>query len=154
MEWAVLTLPDMRAISVEWAVLTLPGMRATSVVRELAHAVGMVATLLRGPVVLAFGVAVLATMPGTGATRHGNWHGHDHDHFVHDHRFHDHFNNRFVAVGIGGWWPGYYGYGYGYGGCGWLYNEALVTGSPYWWTGTTVAWATTNGEVGSACLCS
>ena len=105
-------------------------------------------------VVLAFGVAVLATMPGTGATRHGNWHGHDHDHFVHDHRFHDHFNNRVVAVEIGGWWPGYDGYGYGYGGCGWLYNEALVTGSPYWWAGTTLAWATTNGEVGSACLCS
>ena len=70
---------------------------------------------------------------------HGNnWHGHNHnhfhnDHFAHNHHFHNRFNNRFVAVGIGGWWPGYYGYGYGYGGCGWLYHEALVTGSPYWW---------------------
>lgn len=62
---------------------------------------------------------------------HGdNWRGHDHDHFVHDH-FHDRFHNRFVSVGIGGWWPGYYGYGYG--GCSWLYDQALYTGSPYWW---------------------
>ena len=65
----------------------------------------------------------------------GNWHGqhftneHFHDHF-HDH---NHFHNRFVGVGIGGWWPGYYDYGYAYGGCGWLYNRAVVTDSPYWW---------------------
>ena len=67
---------------------------------------------------------------GPGAWHAGNWHGHDH--FAHDH-FHDHFHNRFVAVGIGGWWPGYYDYGYGYGGCGWLYRRAVITGSPYWW---------------------
>jgi hypothetical protein len=68
-----------------------------------------------------------------GSAWHGNnWHGnnmhdHDHNHFAHnDHR---HFNNRFVGVGIG-WWPGY---AYGYGGCGWLYRNAVATGSPYWW---------------------
>ncbi len=60
--------------------------------------------------------------------RGNNWHDHEHDHFVHDH---DHFRNRFVAVG--GWWPGYYGYGYGYGGCSWLYDQAVYTGSSYWW---------------------
>jgi hypothetical protein len=64
---------------------------------------------------------------GTHAAWHGgNWHGHDHDHFVHDH---DRFRNRFVAVGFGGWWPGYYDYG----GCSWLYNQARYSGSPYWW---------------------
>ena len=61
---------------------------------------------------------------GPGAWHAGNWHGHDH--FAHDH-FHDHFHNRFVAVGIGGWWPGYYDYGYGYDGCGWLYRRAVIT---------------------------
>jgi hypothetical protein len=63
---------------------------------------------------------------------HGNWHNHDHDHFAHDHHFHNHFRNRVFIAGIG-WWPGYYGYGYGYGGCGWLYRQALYTGSQYWW---------------------
>ena len=68
---------------------------------------------------------------------HGNWHGHDHNnfdhnHFVHNRHFHDHFHNNVFIAGIG-WWPGYYGYGYGYGGCGWLYQQALYTGSPYWW---------------------
>ena len=24
-------------------------------------------------------------------------------------------------------------YGYGYGGCSWLYNQAVHTGSSYWW---------------------
>ena len=48
--------------------------------------------------------------------------------FVHNH----HFNNRFVAVGLG-WWPGYYDYNYGGYGCGWLRRQALITGSPYWW---------------------
>jgi len=67
-----------------------------------------------------------------GNNRHGNWHNHDHDHFAHDHHFHDHFRNRVFIAGIG-WWPGYYGYGYDYGGCGWLYRQALYTGSPYWW---------------------
>ena len=78
------------------------------------------------------GTAVLAGMAaelfGTAPWGGNNWHGHDHDHFVHDH---DHFRNRFIAVG--GWWPGYYGYGYGYGGCSWLYDQAVYTGSSYWW---------------------
>ena len=68
---------------------------------------------------------------------HGNWHGHDHNnfdhnHFVHNRNFHDHFHNNVFIAGIG-WWPGYYGYGYGYGGCGWLYRQAVYSGSPYWW---------------------
>jgi hypothetical protein len=68
---------------------------------------------------------------GGHAVWHANeWRGHAHDRLVHDH-FHDRFNNRFVAVGLGGWWPGYYGYGYG--NCSWLYDQALYTGSPYWW---------------------
>jgi hypothetical protein len=71
-----------------------------------------------------------AELFGTAPWGGNNWHGHDHDHFVHDH-FHDRFHNRFVSVGIGGWWPGYYGYGYG--GCSWLYDQALYNGSPYWW---------------------
>jgi len=68
---------------------------------------------------------------------HGNnWHGnygHDHDRFVHNNHFHDHFHNGVFIAGFG-WWPGYYGYGNGYGGCGWLYQQAVYTGSPYWWS--------------------
>jgi hypothetical protein len=64
--------------------------------------------------------------------RHGGHNGRDdrdNKHFVRRHRDFDH---RFVSVGVG-WWPGYYSYGYGYGGCGWLYRQALYTGSAYWW---------------------
>jgi len=66
--------------------------------------------------------------------RHGSHDGRDHDNrrFAHNRHFHNRFDNRFVAVGVG-WWPGYYSYGYGYGGCGWLYRQALYTGSSYWW---------------------
>jgi hypothetical protein len=49
---------------------------------------------------------------------------HDHDHFNHHH------HGRFP------WWYGLplYSYGYGgYGGCGWLYRQAVATGSDYWW---------------------
>jgi hypothetical protein len=72
---------------------------------------------------------------GGHALRSGEWRGHEHfaDEHFHDHFHHFHDHNRFVAVGVGGWWPGYYDYGYGYGGCGWLYNRAAITGSPYWW---------------------
>jgi hypothetical protein len=24
-------------------------------------------------------------------------------------------------------------YDYGYGNCAWLYHQAVITGSPYWW---------------------
>lgn len=30
-------------------------------------------------------------------------------------------------------WYGPYVYGYGYGGCAWLRQQALITGSQYWW---------------------
>ena len=74
---------------------------------------------------------------GHSAWHGNNWHGHNHnhfhnDHFAHNRHFHNRFNNHFVAVGVG-WWPGYYSYGYGYGGCSWLYHQAQITGSPYWW---------------------
>ena len=57
---------------------------------------------------LAPGTAVLSGITGHAAWHGSNWHGnnwhrHDHDHFVHDH---NHFRNRFLAVGVGGWWPG------------------------------------------------
>ena len=48
-----------------------------------------------------------------------------HRHFGHKHRRF----NRFAFYAV----PAYYGYydsGYG---CGWLYQRAVVTGSPYWW---------------------
>jgi hypothetical protein len=57
--------------------------------------------------------------------------GHFNDrHFINDRDFHNRrfINNRFFVAG--GW-----GYDYGYGrGCYWLRHQALVTGSPYWWS--------------------
>ena len=32
-----------------------------------------------------------------------------------------------------GWYKGVYAYNYGYGGCAWLRQQALITGSAYWW---------------------
>jgi hypothetical protein len=32
-----------------------------------------------------------------------------------------------------GWYGPIVGYGYGYGNCAWLRQQALITGSPYWW---------------------
>jgi hypothetical protein len=32
-----------------------------------------------------------------------------------------------------GWYGGAYAYNYGYGGCAWLRQQALITGSAYWW---------------------
>ena len=56
---------------------------------------------------------------------HGGGHGHydRHGHYGH----YRHYGNY-------GWygWP-YFGYGYHGGGCGWLYGQAVATGSPYWW---------------------
>ena len=41
-----------------------------------------------------------------------------------------HYNNYRRFYG----WPYIaYGYSYGYGGCGWLYRNAVATGSAYWW---------------------
>jgi hypothetical protein len=55
----------------------------------------------------------------------GGGHGHydRHGHYGH----YRHYGNY-------GWygWP-YFGYGYHGGGCGWLYDRAVATGSPYWW---------------------
>ena len=63
-----------------------------------------------------------------GDGRHGgNWHyagkhyqyGHYASHYRHHHYY-------------GGYYPSY-SYGYYGGGCGWLYRNAIATGSPYWW---------------------
>ena len=56
---------------------------------------------------------------------HGNWKGHNHHHFdQHHHRF---INNNLFVYG------GNYGY-YGYNDCYWLRRQAIITGSPYWWS--------------------
>ena len=56
---------------------------------------------------------------------HGNWNGHNHHHFdQHHHRF---INNNLFVYG------GDYGY-YGYNDCYWLRRQAIITGSPYWWS--------------------
>ena len=38
-----------------------------------------------------------------------------------------------------GWYGGAYAYGYGYDGCAWLRQQALITGSAYWWNAITAA---------------
>jgi hypothetical protein len=52
---------------------------------------------------------------------HHHWRGH---------KGHRHRHARFYG------WPGVgYGvYAYGYGNCSWLRRQALITGSPYWWS--------------------
>ena len=54
---------------------------------------------------------------------HDFHHGFNHDHF-------HHFHNRNFFVG--GVFFG--GYPYYYGGCYWLRRQAIITGSPYWWS--------------------
>jgi hypothetical protein len=51
--------------------------------------------------------------------------GHDFDHFHHRHRA---FVN---GVWIWAYGPDYYAYG---DDCWWLHRQALITGSPYWWS--------------------
>ena len=88
--------------------------------------------------------------PGWNAGRaawHSNWHGnnlhgHDHDHFVHDH---NHFRNRFVAVGVGGWWPGYYGYGTATAGVRGFITKRFIPAAPIGGIGITPAPITTDG---------
>lgn len=54
------------------------------------------------------------------AGNYGKWHG-----GRHHHRRHGYF------IGYPYYYDdGYYGYGYD---CDWLYQRAIVTGSPYWW---------------------
>jgi hypothetical protein len=50
--------------------------------------------------------------------------GHDFDRFHHRHRV---FVN---GVWVWDWWPDYYAYN----DCWWLRRQALITGSPYWWS--------------------
>ena len=68
-----------------------------------------------------------------------NWHGRN---FAHNGNFarnnwngnwdrHHHFHNRFF-VGAPFFYGGYYAYN-GYGNCAWLWRQAIITGSPYWW---------------------
>ena len=80
---------------------------------------------------------------------HGNYalrdHGHvygnrryafnDHDH----HDGHDHFHHGRHGHFVNGvwvdWWPDYYGGDYyADNDCWWLRRQALITGSPYWWS--------------------
>jgi hypothetical protein len=52
---------------------------------------------------------------------------HNYNHYKH-YKNYGHYNRRFYG------WPYIaYGAGYGYGGCGWLYRNAVATGSAYWW---------------------
>jgi hypothetical protein len=68
---------------------------------------------------------------------HGDRNRFDHHHFAergHDHDF-DRFHNRHRVFRNGVWvWvygPDYYAYG---NDCWWLRQQALATGSPYWWS--------------------
>jgi hypothetical protein len=79
--------------------------------------------------------------PNGGQWNHGNY-GHMNRHYAfndHDHHGHDNFNHgrhgHFVnGIWVGGWWPGYAGDYYGYNDCEWLRRQAVITGSPYWWS--------------------
>jgi len=56
---------------------------------------------------------------------------HAHPFFFRHHAFfrHHHFRN-FAFIGFP-YYDNYYNYGYG---CGWLYRQAIYTGSQYWWS--------------------
>ena len=57
----------------------------------------------------------------------GGKHG-GHGHYPYG-RYASHYrHNRYY-----GWYYPNFSYGYYGGGCGWLYRNALATGSPYWW---------------------
>jgi hypothetical protein len=106
-------------------------MGATSAVRGLAQVVGMEAILLPAALVQAFGMTVLATMPGTVATKLGMAIGMimttssmTTASMITSTTTSLQLESEVVARLL---------YGYGYGRCGWLYNEAPITGSPYWW---------------------
>jgi hypothetical protein len=59
---------------------------------------------------------------------HNNWNGNWNRNFDHHHH-----HNRFF-VGSPFWYGGgYYAYN-GYGNCAWLRRQAIITGSPYWWS--------------------
>jgi len=65
---------------------------------------------------------------GGGGNRYA-YKGRDHGYSDRYKRYGQHGNRRYGFYG---------GYGlpyvtYGYGGCGWLYRNAIATGSPYWW---------------------
>lgn len=82
---------------------------------------------------------------GSYAYRGGKSHGYKgrgyayHDGKGHKGKNHGHYNKghyRYYRYGryyrnYG--WYGPYVYGYGYGGCAWLRQQALITGSQYWW---------------------
>ncbi|MGA8689840.1 MAG: hypothetical protein WB662_08040, partial [Methyloceanibacter sp.] len=53
----------------------------------------------------------------------GAWNNHHHGYYRHGHYY------------PYGWYGPYlgYDYGYGYGNCYWLRQQAIITGSPYWW---------------------
>jgi hypothetical protein len=68
---------------------------------------------------------------GHGDRRHFAMRDHDHDHHGH-HGRHGHFVG---GVWVWDWWPDYYGGDYySYNDCLWLRRQALITGSPYWWS--------------------
>jgi hypothetical protein len=59
----------------------------------------------------------------------------DHDHHGHDHFRHGRHGHFVNGVWVWDWWPGYYGGDYyAYNDCWWLRRQALITGSPYWWS--------------------
>ena len=90
---------------------------------------------------------------GEGHMRSGGWGGHNGGHefvgrgfggprfaahdfqhrFNHDHFHHFHNRNFFVGGVFFGGYPYYYD-NYSYGGCYWLRRQAIITGSPYWWS--------------------
>jgi hypothetical protein len=55
-------------------------------------------------------------------------------HGYYDHHRHYGYYGRYRHYGYYGYYGyPYYSYGYYGGGCGWLYRNAVATGSPYWW---------------------
>ena len=74
-----------------------------------------------------------ARIHGGGYALHGGTR-HFHGGQRHAHRHHRHHRHRFVGVPLGlyaGY--GYYNYYNTYDGCEWLRQQAIYTGSIYWW---------------------
>ena len=70
---------------------------------------------------------------GDGGGRHYGYRGGGRDHDDHNGHRHDHDGHkRYGHYGKYRHYGWYGSYGYG-GGCGWLYRNAINTGSSYWW---------------------
>jgi hypothetical protein len=70
--------------------------------------------------------------------KHGGGKGHHAGNKHHNNNWASNNHHRYYRYGRYyrnyGWYGPAYAYGYGYGNCAWLRQQALITGSSYWWS--------------------